>query len=184
MTAVNKAREKFLLLQIQQQADEASFTEVYEYLVDPLYRFIFFKIGDTERAQELTSEVFLKCWRELTAKQTQIKHLRAYFYMTARNLVVDFYRQKSGDVPLETAAEVSSTDETVRAVEVRVDSDRVLQVVRRLKSSYQEVILLHYVDRMSLREISHILQKSAVATRVLLHRANQALKREYEQVTK
>lgn len=184
MTAVNKAREKYLLLQIQQQADEASFTEIYEVLVDPLYRFIYFKIGDAERAQELTSDVFLKCWRELTGKRTQVTHLRAYFYMTARNLVIDFYRQKSGDVPLEEAAQVPSSDEPTRAVETRIDSQRILQVVRRLKSSYQEIILLHYVDGMTLREISHVLQKSPVATRVLLHRANQALKREYEQVTK
>lgn len=182
MTAVNKAREKYLLLQIQQQADEASFTEVYEHLADPLYRFIFFKIGDSERAKELTSDVFLKCWRGLTEKRTTVKHLRAYFYMTARNLVIDFYRQKTGEVSLDEAMMVPSTEDTIGQVEIRLDSDRVLQVVRRLKSSYQEVILLHYVEDLSLREISHILQKSPVATRVLLHRANQALKREYEQV--
>lgn len=173
-----------MLLQIQQQADEASFTEIYEVLVDPLYRFIYFKIGDAERAEELTSDVFLKCWRELTQKRGQIKHLRAYFYMTARNLVVDFYRSKSDNAPIEAAAQVPSSDTPIRDVEVRVDSERILQIVRRLKSSYQEIIVLHYVDGMNLKEISHVLQKSSVATRVLLHRANQALKREYEQITK
>ena len=183
MNAVNKAREKYLLLQLQQQPDEASFSEIYEYLVEPLYRFIFFKVSDAERAQDLTSEVFLKCWRELKEKRVVIKHLRPYFYRTARNLVVDYYRQKSENLPLEAAIDHPSTETGHQEVEAKIDSDQVLQIVRRLKSSYQEIILLHYVDEMTLSEISQILNKTPVATRVLLHRANQALKREYEQAT-
>ncbi|MBI4121888.1 MAG: sigma-70 family RNA polymerase sigma factor [Parcubacteria group bacterium] len=184
---MNKLQEKFLLLQIQRQQDADSFTKVYELLFDPLYRFIYFKVSDEEVAKDITAEVFLKCWRDLTkAGSSDVKHLRAYFYTVARHMVIDFYRSReqgteAGTLPFGQVKNEPVTDSMRTTVEQSVDSRRVMEVIKRLKISYQEVLVLRYVEGLSLSEIAHVIGKTPVATRVLLHRANAALKREYEQ---
>ena len=46
-----------------------------------------------------------------------------------------------------------------------------------MKQEYQEVVLLRYIEDLSVREIAHILDKSAVNVRVTLHRAMKTLRR-------
>ena len=185
---MKKAREKYLLIQIQRYKDTQSFSEVYQLLVEPIYRFIFFKVNSREIAEDLTSEVFLKCWRELIKRTEKepVQHLKAYFYQTARHLVIDHYRSKERkiEVPVEYY-QLEITDQgPQKEVEQKVDTDIILQFVKRLKESYQEVIILRHVEELSTREIARVLEKSPVSTRVLLHRANQALKREYEKAAR
>lgn len=182
---MSKIQEKLLLLQIQHQRDAASFTKLYELLAEPIYRFIFFKVSDEEIAKDITSEVFVRTWRELSNQQAgEVKHLKAYVYRIARNLVVDHYRKKETltlTVSLEEAEQVPAPGANLQeTIEVKLDSERMLALMANLKTSYQEVLLLRYTEDLSITEIAHIIQKSPVSTRVLLHRANQALKREYE----
>lgn len=183
---MSKIQEKILLLRVQHQRDAESFSKLYELLAEPIYRFIFFKVSDDETAKDLTSDVFAKCWRELIANEgKQVKHLKAYIYRMARNIVVDHYRKK--DVIMVSPesvllADQPHNDEEVKSVENKVDGQKLLALMHRLKNSYQEVLLLRHVEDLSITEIAHIIQKSPVSTRVLLHRANQALKREYEKI--
>jgi len=51
-----------------------------------------------------------------------------------------------------------------------------LTALKTLKEEYREAITLHYLDELSIKEISLILQKSPGAVRVLIHRALNALK--------
>lgn len=184
---MSKIQEKILLLRIQHQRDADSFAKLYELLAEPIYRFIYFKVSDDETAKDLTSEVFTKCWRELVAAEgKQIKHLKAYLYRMARNMVVDHYRKKevivvSQEFVLSTDAQPHD-DQGMKQVQQKIDGQKMLALMHALKSSYQEILLLRYVEDLSLTEIAHIIQKSPVSTRVLLHRANQALKREYEKL--
>lgn len=185
---MNKAREKYLLIRIQQHKDAKCFTELYQALVDPIYRFIYFKVNDAETAQDITSEVFLKGWKALTAEESRnVKHLRAFFYTVARNLVIDYYRSAARQKEVELDDSIREGIEDIQAgekVHVQIEYQEVLAVIRILKDSYQEVLILRHVEDLSLTEIAKILEKSPVATRVLLHRANQALKREYEKTAK
>ena len=182
-------QEKFLLVQIRQQQDAASFSKLYEMLSEPIYRFIYFKVDDQDLAQDLTAEVFLKCWKELTAQErSEVKHLRAFVYTIARNVVIDFYRSKenrqsSQSVGLDQVQDHPLTDAAYKAVEAKIESEQLLVVLKRLKSSYQEVIVLRHVEGLSLKEISQVMKRTPTSTRVLLHRANQALKREYDQTS-
>lgn len=183
---MNKVQEKYLLLQIQSKKDEKAFTRVYELLSDQIYRFIYFKVGDPDLAQELTSDVFLRSWRALTGEQSDsIKHLKAYFYQIARNIIVDHYRKPgSSTVLLDEHIDVPAKEDAALTIQVQLDATHILQVMKSLKENYQEVIILHFVEELSIKEISSVIGKSSGATRVLLHRASQALKREYEKIAK
>jgi len=94
---LDKGRDRALLWKARKK-DEEAFIKIYEKYVDDIYRFIYFKIGKTEEARDITANVFLKTWNYIQEdKLKDAKSLRSFVYMVARNCVIDHYRQdKSG----------------------------------------------------------------------------------------
>ncbi|MBI4739069.1 RNA polymerase sigma factor [Candidatus Woesearchaeota archaeon] len=152
------------------------FINLYDENVAGIYRYIFLRVSSKETAQDLTSEVFLRTWEYVGLPATvsvQIKSPRAFFYRVAKNLVVDFYREKSkAPISLDELeiqipdAENNPEEKTGLALEM-VSVQRALS---GLKNDYRDVIIWHYLDDLSVPEIADILGKSEGAVRVILHR--------------
>ena len=71
------------------------FSKIYDRYIDSIYRFILIKVSSSQVAEDLTSETFLRSWEKYRQKKEQsIKNPKAYIYRVARNLVVDFYRER------------------------------------------------------------------------------------------
>src|SRR3989338_5724102 len=89
-----KIQEKLLLLKVRKK-DPDAFGQIYDLYVTSIYRFIYFKVANRADAEDLTSEVFLKIWQYLIDCEDEIDNLRALIYKFARNLVIDFYRERA-----------------------------------------------------------------------------------------
>ena len=157
------------------------FTQIYDDYVDKIYRFIYFKVNSEEIAQDLCSETFLRGWQSFNKKQ-KIDNPQAFLYQIARNLVTDHYREKAKTQTV-SADYVSITDPGQDLEEQalsRSDLDTVRLALTDLKDNYQEIVVWHYVDDLSIPEISKMLKKSEGAVRVMLHRALKSLKNKVE----
>jgi len=155
------------------------FSQIYDRYIDKIYRFIFFKVNSQEIAQDLTSETFLKSW-ESFKNGNKIENIQAYLYRTARNLVIDFYREK-GKVQIVSAENPLIPDPTQNLEEKAVlksDIDNIKMALASLPDRYQDVIIWYYLDDLPISEIAKMLDRTEEATRVLLHRALNALRNE------
>ena len=174
-------KEKFLLYKIQAKQDAGAFAELYDRYIGEIYRFIFFKVSHREEAQDLTSEVFLKTWNYLAnhPHDKEIKSFRGLIYRIARNSIVDFYRARSHqhECALDEVIELGKDDARYAHIESQGDVRRIFDALKGMKREYQDIILLKYVEEMSVREIAESLDKSQTAVRVTLHRATKVLKR-------
>ncbi len=174
----NPLSQKILFLKIQNQ-DPDAYAQFYDLYVEKIYRFIFFKVNTTHDAQDLTSEVFLKLWQTIKGGK-QIRNLNAFIYMVARNTVIDFYRQKNReDLSTQDIEQTQVTDARIELVEHQVKNqglDQIGQGLKNLKDEYREVVVLRFMDELSIGEIAQVLGKSQGAVRVLIHRALKALK--------
>ncbi len=188
------------------QISEQQFLELYDAYVGKIYRYIYFRVGSPEQAQDLTSEVFLKSWQYLNGLRTkdygqssnqdgskelsgssrwtvvgrQIKNPRAFFYQVARNLIVDFYRQRDrSPLSLEEIADKTIADKTDGPGEmasVALDMESVKKALMHLSGDYREIIIWRYLDELEIKEIAEILDKREGAVRTLLSRALANLK--------
>ncbi len=181
VTRVPQLQEKILLAKIRQK-DPDAYAQVYDTHIDGIYRFIYFKVPTTEIAEDVTSEVFLKAWEYLTANEGRsVKHLRAFLYTIARNKVTDYYRKKAlgREISLEGARPENQPNLQTRELGLtfREDANPLLQKqIRKLKDEYQEIILLRFVEDLTIKEIARVVGKSNGAIRVTIHRALKALK--------
>jgi RNA polymerase sigma-70 factor, ECF subfamily len=175
--------DKILYLQLQDK-DKAAFIKAYDLYLDDIYRFIFFKVSNKEEAEDLTSLVFLKAWDHIQTNQLkEFKSLKALFYKIARNAVIDHYRKQSQRQEISLDQEegkIDIVDEKANmseALELSSDFKTVESKLAELKDEYREVIMLKYVDQLSISEIARILDKSNGNVRVLIFRALGALKK-------
>lgn len=188
--------------------NQKEFTDFYYQNIDKVFRFFYLRTGEHEVAQDLTSLAFLKFWEktsldagnpvntETAGKLTKnpnirrsVKNNTAFLYKINHNLLVDFYRQQkhknfSLDELFEKSGyeipELSTPSLLDEKLEVDMVFKKVQQALKKINTLYSEVIIWHYLDDLSITEISQILNKTEGAARVLLHRALQALKKEVE----
>lgn len=154
------------------------FSKIYDRYVDGIYRFIFLKVSSVETAQDLTSETFLRGWKAFETSQKSIDNPQAFLYRIARNLIVDFYRDKN-KAQVVSAEYVQIADPSQNSEEkAKIDSDMrgIHQALAGLKDDYQNVIIWRYLDNLSVPEVAKLLNKSEKTTRVTLHRALKSLK--------
>jgi|SRR3990167_9045478 len=171
----SKFQEKLLLLRLKKKDPEA-FAQIYDLYVTPIYRFIYFKVATRQDAEDLTSEVFLKIWQYITETDEIIENLRALLYRTARNLVIDSYRQKARrDITQDTEILNTIQDERqqnfLSQIEAGFEMKNIEKVLRQMKDDYREIIILRFLEELSISEIAKILDKSKGSIRVILHRA-------------
>lgn len=170
--------EQIILYRIR-KGDASSFTEIFDRYNEKIYRFVYLKLPRKQDAEDVTAEVFLKAWEHAKSGK-KIASLQAFLYQIARNLVADFYRRQG--VPTESIedGEIVIADRADLTLEEKMalkgDMARIDGALRKLKDIYREVIVLHYLNELSLVETARAIEKSPGATRVLLHRGMRALK--------
>lgn len=159
------------------------FIKAYDLYVDKIYRFVYFKVGNKEDAQDISSQVFLKAWNYIQDdNQDKFKSLQSLLYTIARNTVIDHYRKnnnKMPDIEIDNQdLKIDLKDES-QSAEKKLDMYFDLKIVesklKLMKDEYREVIILKYVEQLSTAEIAKILNKSRGSIRVLSHRAMNAL---------
>lgn len=164
------------------------FSRLYRHQVEKIYRFIFFKVESQETAEDLTSEVFRKAWVvyqasfEPRSAQKKIKNPRAFLYQIARNVLVDYYRSQPNrsSVSSEDLELVDNSQNTEEVQNQKLDMARLYRALRGLKEEYQDVLIQHYLNNLSLREIARDSGQSLAAVKTTIHRARKALKKAVE----
>jgi len=163
--------------------DKEAFIRVYDENAADINRFVYYKIGHREDANDLTSIIFLKTWSHIQNNSLgEGKTLRALLYKIARNAIIDYYREKS----LKRAVSLDDENNPLDVADEKhdlvgqLDQDTDLELIKKrlpfLKEEYREVIIMRFVNDLSLEEIADITEKKRGNVRVLLHRALNSLK--------
>lgn len=176
-------KEKKIYFKLKQK-DKDAFIEFYDLYVDRIYRFIYFKVGNKEEAEDLVSLTFLKTWNHLLEnKLTDAKTLRALVYRIARNAIIDHYRKNLShenvsldDEDITLNLSDNSDKEIVRDVDLKIDRHDIEEKLKELKDEYREIIILKFIEEFSVSEIAEIIDKPRGNVRVLMHRALKALR--------
>lgn len=174
---INKDRIEELV-KLAQGGDTDAFGELYDFYVDNIYKYIFFKV-DKEEALDLTENVFLKAWENLKSyRKVKNKYFSSWLYRIAHNIVVDYYRVRKetvdiADMPLPD--EKRMNDPVVLA-EQSLSQDMLKKAISKLNKKYQQVILLKYISGLDNREIARIMKRSEGNLRILKFRALKSLR--------
>lgn len=173
------------LVKKAQAGDSKAFGDIYELLVDRVYRFIYLRTSNErssstsrEDAEDLTEQVFIKCWESLKNYQEKGIVFEAFIFRIARNQVIDYYRTKKKHFNIDEALEVRDERLTPEEqTEKNLDKEFILKALNSLTESYKEIIILKFIEEKNNKEISQIIGKPVDQIRVLQSRALKALRK-------
>jgi len=168
-------RQKFLAFRVYRFKDTDAYGQLYDIHADRIRRFLIFKVPRKEDAEEITSEVFLRGWEYMTS--SAVENVGALLFRIARNIVADFYRRNMPVDSVEDSILEQIPTGTVLAdeVEQKLESDSLIDKLKLLKDDYREILVMRYLNEMSISEIAETLEQTPNNVRVNLHRAKKAL---------
>jgi RNA polymerase sigma-70 factor (ECF subfamily) len=177
-TNINNIPQSKLLALINHAKDgrQEALTEIYEIYFLRVYRFIYYRVSHKETAEDLTEEVFIKIFASIT-KLDKIEAFEGWLFQISRNLVIDYYRKKKQNVPIE-AVENTLEYETnlVDIVNLQFNQKILLKLLKELTEEQQIVIKMKFLEDLDNITIAEVLNKTEGAIRVIQHRAISKLK--------
>jgi len=178
------AAEVWALVERAQAGEAAAFGLIYDRYVDTVFRFVYFRVGNRQLAEDLTSDTFLRALKRIGSFTWQGRDLGAWLVTIARNLVADHF--KSGRYRLEvTTGDVLDADREDRgpegspesAVVDHITNVALLTAVKQLNPEQQECIVLRFLQGFSVAETAQTMGKNEGAIKALQYRAVRALAR-------
>jgi len=155
-----------------------AFMTAYDAHAEAIFKHCYFRLFNRERAKEIMQDTFLRTWEQMSIKRVDIKNIRAFLYRIATNLIIDETRKKktdSLDVLREHGFDPSETTE--EAIFNRLDVEQVKDVLKTMDEKYREVIVMKYIDDLTVKEIAEVLDVSQNVISVRIHRGLKELKR-------
>lgn len=135
--------------------------ELYLKYSDAVYNYIFLMVGNQETAEDLTHDTFVKVKHSLERYRGQASY-KTWLFKIARNCTYDFLRRKRAVhfIPF-TSVNLEDPQLSPAAYLHNKESTQDLYVaIKKLKLSYQEVIILRYIYELSIEETAAILNWS------------------------
>lgn len=168
----------------QMKDDEALLDEMMSLYGQDILQLVYSYVKDTVVAEDLTQEIFIKCYKALPTYNQQSK-IRTWLWKIAINHCKDYRKSWyfRNVLTTEKDQEWTSSDNVEEAV-IQQDEDRVLaDAVMALPIQYRELIYLHYFQEIKLKEISEITGVKLGTVKTRMRQAKKRLKTYWEEST-
>lgn len=165
------------------KTDKDAFGELYQRYVDRIYNYVYYRTGNKDDAEDLTSRIFMRAMRHIPNYDDRGIPFSAWLYRIAHNLVANWHRDRSRRkvIALDDISQWYIRDEGPElATQFIEDTDALLAAIQRLPTDRQELLILKFVDRLPNAEIGAIMGRSEGAIKSLYHRTLIALRGEWQ----
>jgi RNA polymerase sigma-70 factor (ECF subfamily) len=162
-------------------ATENGVVELFQAFFEEVRRYCVYRLFDKDLADDAALDVFLSLtdkWPKLKGRsQTAI---RKWLYGTASNVAARYLRDASRQkrIVAELVRQRQERQDDVGVSDNRLDWPVVYEAISRLNPKDQSIVTLRYFLEYDNSEIAKALGMTRVGSRVRLHRAIRALRRE------
>lgn len=156
------------------------FEKLYDTHADAIWRHLYYRLGDRERAKELMQEVFLKTWQYVMSGK-KIEHEKAFLYRIAKNLFINEIRTDKTASSLDALQEAGfeARDEQGDTA-TQAEHTELMERLGMIKESYKAVLVMRYIDDLPVKEIASLLDEKETNISMRIKRGIDALKKTYE----
>lgn len=159
--------------------EDSEFAEVYKEHSRAIFYLALRLLGDPQKAEDATHDVFLKAFRKMDHFRRE-SSWRTWLYRIAinhcRNLQAAWHDRhifaNADDALWETAA--AGTDSPLRVLETKELGQRIQKALDRLPAEYRLLLLLVADEQLSYEQVGALTDQTPDAVRGKLHRARKA----------
>jgi RNA polymerase sigma-70 factor (ECF subfamily) len=156
------------------------FEAVYKQELPRVYNFFRYRVGDDNLAEDLTAETFEKAWRGRHQYRRDLAAFSTWLFTIARRVFVDHLRKQRSFITLDALNDLPANENTEDMVNQKVAFARLTTLLSQLADRDRELVALRYGAGLTNRTIARLTGLSESNIGVLLHRAVQKLREEWE----
>ncbi len=158
--------------------DGEAVAQLYQRYAPAIFRYVYYRLGDREAAEDMTSDVFCRALESLPRYQQRGLPFSAWLYRIAGARVIDHYRRVRRRPIADLHPGIPArTGDPVLAAELQLTDEELRWAVTQLTAAQQQVIVLRFVEGLSHEEVAGIVGRSEGAVRVLQYRALETLRK-------
>lgn len=163
------------LIEKAKTGDRTALNEIVAECWQPLFRFISYKIGSPEEAQDIAQETFYRAFRTLGAYQKTDALFSTWIGRIATNLITDIWRKK-GRSPItndisDHLNDLPGGENPVETVVNQETRETLAALLDELPDEQRQVIELRILAGLPVREAAVAMEKSEAAIKMLQQRA-------------
>lgn len=152
ITALHSRDADFIVL--LKNKDPKAFSDVYDLYSKALYGIIFQIISNSEEAEDILQNVFLKFWNSFDSYDSNKGKLFTWLVQIARNTALDHLRSRYNQEKKQTFSHEILKENNISIENNVIDTIGLTNVVNKMKEEHILLIELFYYEGFSQEEVS------------------------------
>lgn len=149
---------------------EKIFNELFRSLAGELYRFLYYKFGSENHAEDLVQEAFTALWNN--CKKVSREKAKAYLYTVANNKMINDLARKKTALKYQSEGIAIRTAESPQYIlEEKEYRKRLQQALEELTEDQRTTLLLNRIEGKKHREIAELLGITPKAVEKRIYKA-------------
>ena len=173
--------DKELYLQFL-NGNNSAFEEIMKRYKDKLINFIIRYVKKFEVAEDLSQDTFV--YVLINRKEYDFRYsLKTYLFLIAKCRAINYLKRQKKIVKFDESY-IKVQEENARVEDNLLkeeDKKEVKEAFDKLKSEYQSVLILKYVENFKYKDICKILDKNLSQVKVLIYRARKSLEKKIKE---
>ncbi|GIP30541.1 ECF RNA polymerase sigma factor SigW [Paenibacillus sp. J23TS9] len=178
------------LTKLALKGDQRAFAEIVELYKDKIYHLAYRMLGNRHEAEDIVQETFLRVYKNLDRYDPNQK-FSTWIYRIATNLCIDRLRKKKPTYSLDAEMNdqegmdgysmIPSDNRTPESETLLSETQEIIyQAIGSLPAKYKSVMILRYLQDLSLQEISDVLGMPVTTIKTRVHRGREFLRKKLE----
>ncbi len=166
------------LVDLAKEGDSEAFGQLYDHYVTGIFRFVYYRVGSKQLAEDLTSETFVRGLRSIQRFSWQGKDFGAWLTTIARNLITDHFKSSRSRLEFTTEsipegrATAAGPEQEVLTL---ISNEMLFEAVNGLPPEQRDCILMRFIQGMSIAQTAAAIGRSEGAIKQLQLRAVRSL---------
>jgi len=173
-----RVADENILLNRARGLERDALAEIHDRYYQSVYRYLSFRVVETQTAEDLASEVFTRFLSAIRDRSAPPNTIRGWLFGTAQNVLKEHYRKQRQMTWTELDETVLVTDrDSENHLDARIDRESLREALAELTPEQQHVLALRFGYGMPIKEVAETVNKSEGSVKMLQVRAISALTR-------
>ncbi|GKU76646.1 RNA polymerase sigma factor SigW [Paenibacillus sp. L3-i20] len=178
------------LARLALKGDQGAFAKLVDIYQDKLFHMAYRMLNNRQEAEDVVQDTFLRVHKNLDRFDEALK-FSTWIYRIATNLCIDRLRKRKPTYSLDAESNdydgldgysmIPSDNRTPESELILSDTQRIIhQAMESLPPKYKTVMMLRYIQDMSLQEVGDILDMPVTTIKTRVHRGREFLRKKLE----
>lgn len=178
------------LVKLARKGDQRAFAEIVELYKDKIFHLAYRMLNNRHEAEDIVQETFLRVYKNLD-RYDENQKFSTWIYRIGTNLCIDRLRKRKPSYSLDADMNdqegmdgysmIPSDDRSPETEMLLSETQRIIhESIESLPAKYKTIMLLRYIQDLSLQEISEVLDLPVTTIKTRVHRGREFLRKKLE----